>query len=156
MTGKEPFGDRIAMKLSRFMGSWWYIGGLGAAIESFVLRMELLNGSPIDVFNLLVSVYTLFVDLVILKAANAFNDTMNKVLNRIIQHEKMSLKYHAHHAEEIECVRAENNTIKELLAESLKQQADMTKEFIGMRAQMGLLIQMMPAKKVRSANGRFK
>lgn len=81
-------GERWAMRISRLMGSWWFIGLLGGVMGICLIRWHLWNGNALDVFNLAVSEYTLFVDVIILKANNALNDSFLMIMNKIISLEE--------------------------------------------------------------------
>jgi hypothetical protein len=85
---KLPPGERYAMRISRIMGSWRFIGILGGVIGCFCIHYHLWDGSILDVFNLAISLYTLLVDIIILKANNTLNDSFILILNKIISLEE--------------------------------------------------------------------
>lgn len=63
-------GDKVALLISRAMSTWVFICFLIVGMWDFIRKYNLLiAGQPLDIFNLGVSLYTLFVDLIILKAA---------------------------------------------------------------------------------------
>lgn len=81
-----PFGERCAILLSRFMATWIFIIILFSVLALIIVGRNLTDGEPLDVFNLGVSLYTLFVDVVILKAALSLRNmdrTMMEMMLRI-------------------------------------------------------------------------
>lgn len=80
---RAKYGDPIAMWLSRMMGTWVFISALAAIICLIIQFYHLLMGQALDVFNLVISLYTLFVDLIILKSNNTLNATFFRIINRI-------------------------------------------------------------------------
>jgi hypothetical protein len=94
------WGDKVALFSSRFMSTWPFIILLSIGVYEVIHAYNLLTASnPLDIFNVLVSLYTLFVDLILLRSAisqrnmdRALAEKMDKTLMRVIQQERRMIK----------------------------------------------------------------
>lgn len=90
-----------------------------------------------------ISIWTLILDLILVNQNNRINTSNTDTLDRMVVMENIDLAQQSEHAEQLEWIRAENDTIKKQLAL--------------IHNQMGVLIQMAtPAKKPGGKDGRFK
>ncbi len=84
--------DRLAILISRIMSSWIFILSLGVASTTYVLYEKLFDGPKLDTFNLGVSLYTIFVELIILKATLSLRDMDRGMMDSISRKEDKILK----------------------------------------------------------------
>lgn len=82
---KIAFGELCAISLSRLMATWIFIALLGIGLAAWIMVKHLVDGAPLDVFNLGVSLYTLFVDLIILKAAISLRNMDRAIAESILR-----------------------------------------------------------------------
>jgi len=114
MKDKLPFGEQVAIYLSRFMATWIFILGLFIFVLWSVHFYSLLaEGKPIDIFNLCISLYTLFVDLIILKAAISLRNLDRSVSDIILKIDKRILKQENETHREIEQIHSKVNMLVE-------------------------------------------
>jgi len=97
---KKNFSNKIAVFISRVMSSWLFIIILMICSLAYVVDEKLLNGPKLDTFNLVVSLYTIFVELIILRATLSLRDMDHNMMRNISKKEDEILKQ----------VRNENNT----------------------------------------------
>lgn len=97
---KKNFSNKIAVFISRVMSSWLFIIILMICSLTYVVDEKLLNGPRLDTFNLVVSLYTIFVELIILRATLSLRDMDHNMMRNISKKEDEILKQ----------VRNENNT----------------------------------------------
>lgn len=102
-------GDKIALWLSRFMSTWFFISILGVFLIGFVTEMGLLHGAALDVFNLIVSLYTLFVDLIILRSAISQRNMDRALGDRIFARESEAIKLLKQLKEELSVKKSAND-----------------------------------------------
>lgn len=99
MKSEISFGESCAVMLSKFMATWTFIALLAIGLTAVIVARHLVDGAPLDVFNLGVSLYTLFIDLIILKSAislrnmdRAMMETMLKLDRKILVKEEEQSK----------------------------------------------------------------
>lgn len=74
MSGRNFRHDDFAIFFSRFIATWKFIILLNIGIIFWIFFKHLEDGADLDVFNLFISSFTLFIDLIILKAAISLRD----------------------------------------------------------------------------------
>lgn len=85
--------DRLAIFISRIMASWVFIITLVFAATLYVLSEKLFDGPKLDTFNLSISLYTIFVELIILKATLSLRDMDRGMMDSISKKEDKILKH---------------------------------------------------------------
>lgn len=102
---KANIGETSAIFISRFMASWGFITGLAIGLTTWIVIKDLTNEQPLEVFNLGISLFTLFLDLIILRAAISLRNLDRQMMEAMMKIDKKIL------AKENETLRLLNTLI---------------------------------------------
>lgn len=84
-------GEKISIFISRTIATWYFVA-IGCVFVGWNVYVDnLLKGAPLDVFNLKISVYTIFIEIIILMATLGLRDMDRKMADKILETEKRIL-----------------------------------------------------------------
>lgn len=113
MKEHTSIGDRIAIIVSRMLATWIFIALLCVGEGSYIAMRHLYEGSVLDVHNLCVSLFTLFIDVIILRAAISLRNLDRALTEKILRSERVILVEVRGLRDDMEAVAAAVNTLKE-------------------------------------------
>ncbi len=84
-------GEKVSIFISRAVATWYFVAVGSAFICWNIYVYHLLDGSPLDVFNLKISIATMVLDVIILMATLGLRDMDRRMADKILETEKRIL-----------------------------------------------------------------